>query len=105
MANGLMAQGPEGAEFLFCTVVALVAAAVESAALAPVPVPLELSVVVDAREDVEDDGLGQGFLYTNCSGSPLHVEADEGVYVPFGYIQQVPSEYGVLSSLCGLKTT
>lgn len=51
------------------------------------------------------DGLGHGFLYTYCSASPLHLVASAALYVPLGYIQQLPEAYCELSSLCGLKTT
>jgi hypothetical protein len=53
----------------------------------------------------DDEGLGHGFLYTYCSASPLHLVASAALYVPLGYIQQLPEAYCELSSLCGLKTT
>lgn len=71
--------------------------------LAPaVPVPLERAILDDEREDDEGDGLGHKLSYTNCSGAPLQVVADPALNVPFGYIQQLPDEYGVLLGLCGL---
>jgi hypothetical protein len=70
-----------------------------------VPVPLEPPVADDEEEDDEGDGLGHKLLYTYCSGAPLQAAADPALYVPFGYIQQVPEAYGELSGLCGLNTT
>lgn len=90
--------------------VALLAEPVASPLVKPrvapaVPVPPELAVADGAREDDEGDGLGHKLSYTNCSGAPLQVVADPASNVPFGYIQQLPEEYGELSALVGLKTT
>lgn len=111
-----MSERLAGAEFLLLVVelvvlpavsvpLELVAAlVVEPEVVLAVPVPLDCSVADDEREDDEDDGLGHGLLYTNCSGAPLQAVTDPALYVPFGYIQQVPEAYGELSGLCGLKT-
>jgi hypothetical protein len=94
-----------GAEFGVLVVEPVSALVVELEVVPAVPVALELSVADDEREDDEVDGLGHRFSYTNCSGSPLQVVADAALYVPFGYIQQLPEAYGELPELSGLKTT
>lgn len=108
IANGLVSETPVGAEFSLLVIepmAAAAAAAVEPEVVPAVPVTIERSVADDERKDDEGDGLGHKLLYTNCSGSPLQEVADSALNVPFGYIQQLPEEYGELLGLCGLKTT
>src|ERR1700712_3388158 len=72
-----------------------------------VKVLLECSAVAAGNGEDEDDegdgGLGHTLLYTNCSGAPLQAVADAALYVPLGYIQQVPEAYCELLGFRGLK--
>lgn len=78
---------------------------VDPVELPAVPLPLERSVAKDKRADDEGDDLGHTLLYTNCFGAPLQAVAEPALYVPFGYIQQLPGAYGELSGFAALKTT
>lgn len=79
-----MSERPAGAEFLLLVVEPAAALVVGLGVVPAVPVPLELSVADDEREDDEDDGLGHRLVYTNCSGVPLQAVADPALNVPFG---------------------
>jgi hypothetical protein len=103
-ANKGLKVNPNGA--IFGVVFSSVASWPALPALSPLvdPVADGEAELEDDEEDGDGGGLGQGFLYTNCSGFPLQVPAAPASYVPFGYIQHVPSAYGEPLGLWGLKT-
>lgn len=66
-AHALVIERPAGAELEVLVGEPIAALAVDPVPLPAVPVAIERPWAC-VKEEVEDDGFGHGFLYTNCSG-------------------------------------